>query len=562
MAKVFSVSEPVNNAERIVMNQLKKNLSNDFYLLNNRSFQMFVNGKLRDFEIDFLLLSRKTGIMTIEVKGYNKHDNSWFKTDESGNIRFNKDPFQQAGNNCYEFAKYLSNEYFQGIPLENLKLSYCWSVIFPLDNFDGIKNLHKNCLVKKDLNSNLQQTLVKLAGPTDGKNNDIEKLWKRLSQKIECDSDYRLFVDMYNERLVNQSEQQFKIFKKFDRGLIRGRPGTGKTILAIQKAKQLAEKGHRVLLVCHNRALGKYLKHNLLGFNEMSANNIKAEVWCDFMDETLMSMRDEVAVFSSNKDYHYYHFELPDRFIERIDDLEWRPTAIVVDEGQNFSKKPYIALQKYLDGDQNNPFLVFYDPGQDLYQGKVTERASKIFLDEFKENESLNESYRLSKNIVDYLEKKFPDIDIMTFNEKLEKHLSEAREFSYENEKDQFLIVEKIIKELKEKKFGGKNIVILSYKSSTNERLYWRDFNIESMKTIYGPDENKIFSDVKDDEILVYSIGKFIGLEADAVIMVDMPTKDSVFSDPDSEEARRFILGATRAKLYLYCLFKESDRIN
>ena len=541
--------------------QLKK-LSNDFYLLNNRSFQMYVNGKLRDFEIDFLLLSRKTGIMTIEVKGYNKHDKSWFKTDESGNIKFKKDPFQQAGNNCYAFAKYLSDEYFQSIPLKDLKLSYCWSVFFPLDNFDGIKNLHKNCLVKRDLNNNLQQTLVKLAGPTDGKNNDIEKLWKKLSQKIECDSDFRLFVDLYNEKLVSQSEEQFKLFKKYDRGLIKGRPGTGKTILAIQKAKQLAQKGYRVLLVCHNRALGKYLKHNLLGFSDVPTENIRAEVWCDYMDETLISLQDEVAISIENKDYHYYHFGLPERFIERIEDLKWRPTAIVIDEAQNFSKKTYTALQKYLAGDEKNPFLVFYDYESDLYQGKVTERASEIFLDEFNEKESLNESYRMSKNIIEYLERKFPDIGIMTFNQRLEKQLSEARDFAYNSDTDQFVIVDEIIMELKEKKLSGKNIVILSYKSSANARQLWKNFTLDSMKTVFGPEENKLTTDVSDNEILVYSVGTFIGLEADAVILVDLPDRDSVFGNPESDEARRFILGATRAKLYLYCLFKESDRIN
>lgn len=561
MAKVFSVSEPSNNAERIVFDELRKNLSNDFYLLNNRSFQDYVSGSLRDFEIDFIILSRQTGIMTVEVKGYNERDTKWFKRDENGSLVFKKDPFAQAKNNCYTFVKFLSKEYYNDVPLEWLKFSYCWTVVFPLENFRGLKNQHKNCIEKTDLNKNLQQTIVKLAGTTEGKNKDIEKLWQKLSQKIEFDSDYRLFVDSYNEKLIRQSEEQFKIFKKFDRGLISGRPGTGKTILAIQKAKQLADRGYKVLLVCHNRALGKYLKYVLNYGSAAASDNIRAEVWCDYMDRLLTDRNDEVAIQIGEKDYKYYHFILPERFMNIVQELEWRPTAVIVDEGQNFSKEPFRALQKYVVDYEKNPFVVFYDSEQNLYQGDVTERASDIFLNEFDKDksESLNESYRLTKNIVEYLEHKFPDLGLMTFKEKLERHLSEAVGFHYDSNEDQYRIINKIISQLRAKKLTGKNVVILTYLSHSDERFHWRALNVDKMKTVIGPDENKILQDVDDDELLIYSVGRYIGLEAEAVILVDLPPESKIFGNAESEEAKKFILGATRSKLYLYCLFKKSE---
>lgn len=555
MAKVFSISDPANYPEKIVLEQLRNKLSDDFCVINNRTFHK----NLMPCEIDFLILSQKTGIMIIEVKGYKRNDSEWVNTDENGIIKFTKDPFEQAKKNMFNFTKFLSKEYYNNIPLEVLNFSYCYAVAFPMDNFKGLKNQHKECIFSNDFNSEFQETLIKLAGPTKDKNKDIDKLWKKLSRKIEHDSDYRLFIDLYNNKLISQSEEQFTIFKKFDRGLIKGRPGTGKTILAIQKAKQLARKGHKVLLVCHNKALGNYLKYNIESSSESEVNNIRAEVWCDFMDETLINMKDEIAASNIEKKYQYYHFTLPERFIERIDDLDWRPTAVIVDEGQNFSKKPYIALQEYIKGDKNNPFLVFFDSAQDLYQGKVTERASDIFLKEFSADEiqNLNQSYRLTKNIVEYLKVKFPDIGLTTFNDKLENSFSEAKEFYYENERDQFSFVEGIITELQEKKLSGKNFVILSFKSTTSEDLIWKDFNIKYMNTVFGPDENKIMTDINNNEILIYSIGKFIGLEADAVILVDLPPRSKLFEDPDSEDARKFILGATRAKLYLFCLFKK-----
>lgn len=141
--------------------------------------------------------------------------------------------------------------------------------------------------------------------------------------------------------------------------MIKGRPGTGKTILAIQKAKQLARKGHKVLLVCHNKALGNYLKYNIESSSESEMNNIRAEVWCDFMDETLINMKDEIAASNIEKKYQYYHFTLPERFIERIDDLDWRPTAVIVDEGQNFSKNHILHYKNTLKVIKTILFLCF-----------------------------------------------------------------------------------------------------------------------------------------------------------------------------------------------------------
>lgn len=560
MAKAFTVSEPSDEAEEIVFNLLKNNLSDDFYILNNKSFRRYLNGKQKDFEIDIIILSKQTGIMIIEVKGYNENDKKWYKYDADGNFIFEKDPFRQARDNCYAYTEFLSEEFYNNIKLDNLNFTYSYAVVFPFDNFIGLKNHNQNCLVKDDLENDLQEKIIALAGPSNGKNKEIDNLWKKLSRKIERDSDFRLFIDQFNNRLISQSEEQFKIFKKFNRGIINGRPGTGKTILAIQKAKQLAKEGHRVLLVCHNRALGNFLKYNLNIIGSISDTenpNIRTVIWCDFMEEKLTGLNDDTASGNTEKGTDYYHFTLPERFIERINDMSWRPTAIIADEGQNFSKSPYIALKKFIDGDGKSPFIIFYDQRQNIYQGDITEMASDLFLQDFNDRQNLNESYRLTKNLMEYLEAKIPDIGMMTFREKLGRNFSEAKEYTYKNDIDQFATVKEIITELKAKNLNGKNFVILSFKSSTKEDLIWEEFRVDNMRTIFGPDENKIISDIGEDEILIYSIGKFIGLEADAVILVDLPSQSELFQNPDSTSARKFVLGATRAKLYLYCLFRD-----
>ncbi|NJO76961.1 MAG: DEAD/DEAH box helicase family protein [Leptolyngbyaceae cyanobacterium RM1_406_9] len=47
------------------------------------------------------------------------------------------------------------------------------------------------------------------------------------------------------------------------RAAIIGGAGTGKTLLAIEKAAQLAESGLRVLFVCYNTNLAKWISGRL-----------------------------------------------------------------------------------------------------------------------------------------------------------------------------------------------------------------------------------------------------------------------------------------------------------
>jgi superfamily II DNA or RNA helicase len=47
------------------------------------------------------------------------------------------------------------------------------------------------------------------------------------------------------------------------RVLVKGCAGTGKTILALKKARELAQDGKRVLLLCYNVPLGRHLVESL-----------------------------------------------------------------------------------------------------------------------------------------------------------------------------------------------------------------------------------------------------------------------------------------------------------
>ncbi len=67
-------------------------------------------------------------------------------------------------------------------------------------------------------------------------------------------------------QLIQLSPQQLMVLDYLNRKrfqAIYGPAGTGKTILAMHKARLLARQGQRVLLTCFNKALGHYLRESL-----------------------------------------------------------------------------------------------------------------------------------------------------------------------------------------------------------------------------------------------------------------------------------------------------------
>ncbi|MCB9931543.1 MAG: AAA family ATPase [Alphaproteobacteria bacterium] len=60
-------------------------------------------------------------------------------------------------------------------------------------------------------------------------------------------------------RLTDEQRRAFVGLRRARRAAVFGGPGTGKTLLASEKAAQLAEDGHKTLLVCYNALLAQAL---------------------------------------------------------------------------------------------------------------------------------------------------------------------------------------------------------------------------------------------------------------------------------------------------------------
>jgi len=155
-----------------------------------------------------------------------------------------------------------------------------------------------------------------------------------------------------------------------NRATIAGGAGTGKTLIALQHAKELAALGLRTLLVCYNRALADFLERQIL-------TDPKPDIWqyhrlCEERVtcarsaggvDLLAKAREELPGADS------FHVLLPMALALSTRGLpDFRYDAILVDEAQDFRPEYFLPLERLLADRETSRFYVFLDPNQRIYQ--------------------------------------------------------------------------------------------------------------------------------------------------------------------------------------------------
>lgn len=144
-------------------------------------------------------------------------------------------------------------------------------------------------------------------------------------------------TDRILDRFRDLNLDYLEMLEGNDRWVVEGGPGTGKTFLAVQRAKQLAEQDRKVLFLCYNLILADQLTQ-LVGKLNPSAGSITVKTWQMVVEEIIamegiaMEIPDDPAARTQ-----YYAEELPGYVCEI---LKERPPeqpfdALVVDEAQD-----------------------------------------------------------------------------------------------------------------------------------------------------------------------------------------------------------------------------------
>ena len=172
-------------------------------------------------------------------------------------------------------------------------------------------------------------------------------------------------------RLMGEQHHVLRELARVRRAEIRGGAGTGKTMLAIEKARQLVGQGYRTLLVCFNQPLARMLGEATADLARTGLLRVSTfHQLCEDLGREASTLPERPHPIP----LEWWTQTLPAALLGAIEALGPRYHALVIDEGQDFEAGWFDDLQLLLFGGHDDVMYVFHDPAQALYRDDVVEK--------------------------------------------------------------------------------------------------------------------------------------------------------------------------------------------
>lgn len=351
-------------------------LDDDFHVFHGVTWQSRSHGRARDGEADFLVAHPTLGLLVLEVKGGRiaRDPEGWTSTDRTGTVHRIRDPGEQARRNHYLLLDKMHE--FPGWTNRFVRAGH--GVVFPDCAVDGplTMDLPREIALGHDDLVRLRKRIPQMfqhygatPGAQEGLGIDgLELLADTLGRTFTLRSPLGAALVEEERRILTLTEQQvdaLDLLARMPRVMVRGAAGSGKTVLAAEKARRLGRQGFRVLLTCFNRPLAGYLARSLDGtpgvtvatFNTL-CHDLAVEAGLDVVED----IRDPVELT------RYCREEHPRLLLEALDRMpERRFDAIVVDEAQDFREAWWEPLQFAMADPTQGILYVFLDANQQVY---------------------------------------------------------------------------------------------------------------------------------------------------------------------------------------------------
>ena len=339
-----------------------------------------------DGETDFVICHREHGFLTVEVKGggigFDATTGAWSSTDRSGNVHRIKDPARQARTAKYSILAKL-REHPRWATSGAGRVLCGHAVFFPdLSNVEPLQR------------PDLPTTLI-------GSRNDLDSIdeWIRAAfdywrnedhtQGAIGESSLTIFRSVFARsfevrptlhgvlaeeeaeriRLTEDQARILDLLQSRRRVAVSGGAGTGKTVLAMEKAKRLAQEGIQTLLTCYNQRLASHLADSCAGVENLDVMSFHQLCRRRVKHADAVSGRN---LFQEAKvtypDAPEWDVQWPNALAYTMDVLESSYDAIVCDEGQDFREEYWFALELLLSSSKTSPLYVFFDDNQNLYE--------------------------------------------------------------------------------------------------------------------------------------------------------------------------------------------------
>lgn len=329
-------------------------------------------------EADFVVAHPDHGILVIEVKGgrirYDAALDRWYSRDRRGREHFVDNPFHQAVRTKHALiAKIKQLPAWKGRWIDAGH-----GVIFPdvsrPDGYLGTEFVHEMTAFSEDLrwlDKWLETIFVYWSGHGDFEGEFGQPGMRMIEDLLGASFELKhpLAADIAEDerQILHLTEDQFNVLDLLSgrrRVGISGGAGTGKTMLAMEKARRLASEGFRVLLTCYNRPLADFLAARSAKVQNLTVMNFHTLCF-EMARKAECPIRD---LEGETPPKEYFEKDLPAALATALECMpDKRFDAIVVDEGQDFSEGWWTALQLALSDPDQGILYVFFDDNQRLY---------------------------------------------------------------------------------------------------------------------------------------------------------------------------------------------------
>lgn len=393
MVRLIPQSPDFSNstAEQAVWERLAADLPADAALIHSQRLTAAAAdrgpGENRDVEADVIVLWPGLGIAVVEVKGgrVGIADGEWYSDGAGGRHPLSTPPLTQAMVAKHTLRRFLDSRLsfpcgplaeFAALPYTNLPAD--WDVpdaprgsLADAGDLDALTG-RIAALLRRATEDHPDRTLT--AAHVDV----VVKNLRATHRAIENVRTRAKEIDDRSRQLTAEQEKLIRMLRHQNRAEIIGGAGSGKTHLALLKARELAREGKSVALMCYSRGLGRHL--------QLVTSGWPADERPDYVGLFHDLPIAWGAEPGTDDDSDYWERRLPLRLRELADERPRRELfdAIVVDEAQDFSSLWWDAVQSCLRNQVEGTLYVFTDERQRVFarEGDAPITMSPIQLDE------------------------------------------------------------------------------------------------------------------------------------------------------------------------------------
>ena len=564
--------------EGLVFHAFESKLSDDYYVFHSVSPATVENETFYEREIDFVVANAKKGILCIEVKngaGISYDGRCWRYS--SGKPMEHDGPYHQIATAKRGIRSKIRNHANPAVRALADTCKVMHAVFFFKMHSVDFEEIVRNGL-PEEADPRITMLAEDLINPTrkiadifsvklpneryveDTKLTDDE--FTLLLESVLCPTfhmvaspaaDNVAMVENMNQLLYEQY-RLLDFLEDQNTAVINGAAGTGKTMLAVEKARRHSVDGEKVLFLCYNHMLCE----RLVLTHKQSEKKSYREQFKNADFKTISQLTKEIT--GNYKDFG----GLESWLIECSGDLDrFGYKHVIIDEGQDFGL-PALSTDANPDSgkeacsiidliqevvlDAGGTFYLFYDKYQMIQGGSRTEYSLPKCIEDSDCRLTLHCNCRNTKEIArtsvtplrDNRNKAIKPTTACAWFEAVKPKMHVI-----ENARETEKVLDGILKDYKQ--IGITDVVILTSErieySSIADRLIPADNYGYMYQYEYGGIQYNVTTCIR-----------FKGLEAGAVVMVDLNSKSFT-----GKKGMEFYVGTSRAKLRLDLICTLSD---